>query len=127
MTCNRQEETMMMTLRRIALLAAAAAISACASAGGGTESREARPVTTVVVDNQALLDMTVYVLRGGQRVRLGHATGVSRTRFTIPYGVVFGATTLRFLADPIGSGRMPVSEEITVREGDELMLRIPPA
>jgi hypothetical protein len=37
-----------------------------------------------------------------------------------------GITTLRFFADPIGGNRTPVSEEITVQEGDEVGLRIPP-
>jgi hypothetical protein len=35
-------------------------------------------------------------------------------------------TSLRFLADPIGSNRTPISEEITVEVGDEVVLRIPP-
>ena len=69
--------------------------------------------------------MTIYVLRGSERIRLGTATGLRDTRFTIPQGIIFGATALRFLADPIGSNRTPVSEEITVQEGEEVLLRIP--
>ena len=114
-------------IKRLVLLAAiVVAPAACASSGTNAAAAN-RPKTTVVVDNQALLDMTIYVLNGGQRVRLGIATGLQKTRFTIPSGVVFGATSLRFYADPIGGNRSPVSEEITVAEGDELGLRIPPS
>ena len=115
----------MIGIRRLMLLPLLALVSACASAGGA-RAGEQREATTVEVDNQALPDMTIYVLRGSQRIRLGLATGLSRTRFTIPRGIVFGSTQLRFLADPIGSRSTPVSEEISVMEGEEVTLRIPP-
>jgi hypothetical protein len=35
-------------------------------------------------------------------------------------------TTLRFIADPIGSNRAGVSEEIMVTPGDSVVLTIPP-
>jgi hypothetical protein len=71
--------------------------------------------------------MTIYAIRSGQRVRLGTVTGNSTSRFTIPSNLIFGATTLRFLADPIGSSRTPVSDEISVQPGDEVELVIPPS
>lgn len=115
----------MTRLKWLAVVAAVASIAACASAAG-KQAAEARPRTTVEVDNQALADMNIYVVRGGgQRIRLGMATGLSKTRFTIPQGIVFGSTSLRFLADPVGSRATPVSEEITVVEGDVVVLRIP--
>lgn len=84
--------------------------------------------TTVTVDNQSFLDMTVYVLSGGQRIRLGQATGSSKSKFTIPaYLIGNGIQPLRFLADPIGGNRLPVSEEINVSAGDEVVLTIPPS
>lgn len=115
----------MTAMRRIMLLAASAVLTACATTGT-TAQTDRHPATTVEVDNQALLDMTIHVLRDGQRMRLGIATGLSKTRFTIPAGIMFGVTTLRFIADPIGANRLPVTEEITVSEGDEVVLRIPP-
>lgn len=87
---------------------------------------EPTPVTRLRVQNQAFLDMTIYVYRGPQRLRLGVANGNSTTRFTIPSSMIFGATPLRFQADPIGSNRQSISEEITVNPGDEVTLMIPP-
>jgi len=82
--------------------------------------------TYLVVDNQAFPDMTIYVLEGGRRIRLGLANGHSQVRFQIPTYLIRGLTTLRFQADPIGSNITPVSDDITVEPGDEVTLRIPP-
>lgn len=84
------------------------------------------PQTTLRVDNQAVLDMTIYALRGSERRRLGFAGALRVTLLQIPPSLIFGATPLRFLADPIGSNRAPVSEEISVSPGDEVTLQIPP-
>jgi hypothetical protein len=80
---------------------------------------------TVSVDNQGFLDMTIYVFDGSQRVRLGLANGNRVTELTIPQHLIRGAP-LRFLADPIGGNRAPVSDEITVEPGDQVTLTIPP-
>jgi hypothetical protein len=97
------------------------------SGAGGTAAPE--QATTVKVVNQAYLDMNVYVSRApeGQRIRLGTATANSTTILKIPAGVLVGAnTSLRFIADPIGSPRRSVSSEILVTQGDEVTLQIPP-
>jgi hypothetical protein len=114
-------------MRAIKLLLVAALCSvapACATTAGRAAANQ-REATTVLVQNQAVLDMNVYILRGSERIRLGTATGLRDTRFTIPRGIIFGATSLRFIADPIGGNRSPISEEITVQEGEEVVLRIP--
>jgi hypothetical protein len=115
-----------MFTRRTALIAMLGlALSAC----GGSKSRSAptpQPRTSVRVENQGFSDMTIYAVRSGQRVRLGAASGNSTTVFTIPANLIFGATPLRFIADPIGGNRTPVSEEITVQPGDQVRLVIPP-
>jgi hypothetical protein len=110
---------------RILMLFVLAAISAACSA------RENRPevdgaTTSVQVENQAFLDMTVYVLEGTQRVRLGMVPGVSTRTFEIPERIVFGISSLRFQVDPIGSDQAPISQEISVAEGEMLRLVIPP-
>ena len=78
------------------------------------------------VENQGFADMVIYAVNGGQRVRLGLATGNSTKSFTLPSYLVRGGGPLRFLADPVGGNRTPVSEEMTVQPGDVVRLTIPP-
>ena len=111
-------------------LASALVLPACASRGGENAGepteRVAPEPTTLVVHNRNFSDMTIYVLRGSQRIRLGMASGNRESRFTIPQNLIFGIATLQFLADPIGGSRTPVSQEIRVTEGDVISLTIPP-
>ena len=109
--------------RRYFLVSAVALLSACMSSQGPQQPQVA---TAISVDNQSSSDMTIYALRSGQRVRLGLATGLKVSTFTIPSTLIFGATPLKFLADPIGANRLPVSDEITVSPGDVVTLTIPP-
>jgi hypothetical protein len=108
------------------LICALALGAACS--GNSKEDQQAEPVpaTMVKVQNQAFLDMTIYVYRSSQRVRLGIANGNSTSRFVIPPNLIFGSTPLRFQADPIGRNRQPISQEINVTPGDEVVLTIPP-
>ena len=109
--------------RRVFLTSAVILLSGCMYSRGPQQTQEA---TTIRVDNQSYTDMTIYVVRSSQRMRLGTAGGLKQTTLTIPATLVFGSTPLRFLADPIGAGRGPVSDEITVRAGDQVSLIIPP-
>lgn len=72
------------------------------------------------------MDVNVYVLRSGQRTRLGTVTALTTRTFVLPRTMVGTATTIQFLAAFVGSNRAPVSEEVVVWEGDEIELRIPP-
>jgi hypothetical protein len=85
-----------------------------------------RAPTYLRITNQTFLDMNVYVLRGGQRVRLGTVGAIQTARLRIPDNVVGGGSPLRFLADPIGSSRVSQSFDIVVTPGDEVVLTIPP-
>ncbi len=80
----------------------------------------------VEVQNQGFYDMTIYVLRSGQRVRLGQVGGNSTATFELPRTMVNPGLPIRFQADPIGSSRTPFSQEISVSPGDTVSLRIPP-
>lgn len=114
---------MQTAIRYIALLAVLA-VAAC-----GPASRQARgpesAQTTVRVENRNFLDMNVFVLRGGQRIRLGMVPGTSTRVLTIPQSLIFGSTSLRFLADPIGSRQTPISDDIVVNPGDQVTMFIP--
>lgn len=111
-----------MTNRSIAL-ALFLSLLACGTMSRGSGQSEP---TAVRVDNQGFTDMTVYALRSSQRIRLGLVPGLTVRTFEVPPGLVSGLTTLRFVADPIGSTRPSVSEEITVAPGDTVMMTIPP-
>ena len=111
-------------LRTLAIAAGAVIAAHCTPRG--TQVGEMTAPALVEVDNRAFLDANVYVLRSGQRIRLGTATGSSRTTFTLPRGLVTGATQLSFLMDFVGSSRSPISEEITVLPGDTVTLIVPP-
>jgi len=114
------------TFKLFSVVALCAIFAACASLGKQRPVGSTAP-TTVIVDNRALLDMNIYIIRSsGQRLRIGLAQSLSKTKLTIPFGIVLGSTQVRFLADPIGGNRGPVSEEITVMEGDEVTLMLPP-
>lgn len=116
-------------MRFALLLAAVCLTTSCARTTGGSDT-DADPrtaVTTVRVENQSYLDMNIYVLRGAERIRLGTVTGNTTQVLTIPRHVATSPMGMRFLADPIGGRRTPVSEEITVIPGDQVTLTIPPS
>jgi hypothetical protein len=115
-----------MKIRTIVFAFLALAIAACNAFSRGSGSYNPSEPTVVQVDNQGYLDMTVYAARSAQRVRLGTATGNTKTNFPIPQTLITGLTPLRFVADPIGGRRASVSEEITVAPGDTVVLTIPP-
>jgi hypothetical protein len=110
---------------RISWVAALGLLTACGGRSSDV-SPEPEGQTTVEVENQGFSDMVIYALDGPQRVRLGTVTGNSTRTFPIPRYLVGGGGTLRFLADPIGSNRTPVSEEMTVQPGDQVSITIPP-
>ena len=119
----------MSSLRRIGMsvLLALASTLGCRT-GGAPASADSGPATTTIdVQNNDFNDMTVYVVVNGQRTRLGIAPGLKTTVLTIPRYLVFSGSTLRFVGDPIGGHRTPVSEEIDVSPGDQLVMVINPA
>jgi hypothetical protein len=100
-----------------------------AACGGRKQNSAPDPnnaAAMVQVENRGFADMVIYAVSSGTRVRLGLATGNSTKSFTIPAALVRGAGPLRFLADPIGGSRSPISEDILVSPGDIVSLTIPP-
>lgn len=112
-------------MRRLMLvLVAGLSLATTACATGRTVPDDPQERTTLLVKNDNYLDHTIYLLNGGERVRLGTARGLTSTRFVIPKRYVFGVAALQFLGDPIGSRVTPVSERISVSPGDEVQLII---
>ncbi len=115
-----------MKVRSIVLTLLFLGVAACSSLSRGSASSDQNAPTMLQVDNQGFLDMTVYAIHNSQRVRLGSATGNTKTNLAIPSNLIFGLTPLRFIADPIGGNRASVSQEITVAPGDTVVMTIPP-
>jgi hypothetical protein len=108
--------------RRLFVGLVVTALAACATT---KNVRPDQPVTILEVDNQSVLDMTIYVYRSQERIRIGTATGLATSHIKIPSNLIFGPTSLRFLADPIGANRLPITEEISVSPGDTIQMTIP--
>ena len=112
-------------LPAVLLITLLLALGGCSGRRGRGPAPPAGPRTTVRVENQNFLDMNIFVMNGSQRIRLGTVSGVTTRVLTIPSNLIFGSASLRFMADPVGSTRAPISQEITVRAGDEVLLTIP--
>jgi len=111
--------------RRASIWILALLLSAGCHQGANQAAPEPQAETTVKVDNRNFLDMNVFVLGGGQRVRLGFVPGLSTQVFKIPSYLV-RAAPLQFELHAIGGRTNPRSETISVQPGDEVSLMIPP-
>ena len=103
---------------------ASVGVLACGPAARQADSGAARAETAVQVRNNNFFDVTVYLLDGGARVRLGTVTGLSSRTLMVAPHLVRGPRELRFLIDPIGGGRSWTSEPILITPGDIVQLTV---
>jgi hypothetical protein len=103
------------------LLLAACAPSAMDDASGPNTAP--RPAT-VSVENDNWADMTVYLVNGTSRIRLGLVTGNSSATFRIPRGAENFPGQMRLLADPIGSAHVFLSDAVQIRPGQRVALQV---
>jgi hypothetical protein len=113
------------------LIGIVAVLTFSASTGCHSGKPDAGPApnagATLTVENQGFTDMTIYAVSGTVgRVRLGLAVGNTTQSFSIPGYLVNGGEILRFLADPVGGTRGPISDELQVSPGETVTLTIPP-
>ncbi|HYT05465.1 MAG TPA: hypothetical protein VEM13_11365 [Gemmatimonadales bacterium] len=80
----------------------------------------------VTVDNQNYLDMDVFLIRGGQRIRIGMVPGISSRMLMLRSELIGYGTEVQFELHPIGGRGNTISETVTVRPGDVIQLTIPP-
>jgi hypothetical protein len=124
----RRRSATVLTMCAAALIAVLTPV-ACAHSGKGSPDDNNPQIdarTRVKVVNQALQDMTIYVVtENGQQIRLGLANATSSSTFDIPSSLIYsGMTVLQFLAVPIAGSRTPFSQQLTVEPGDLVQLTI---
>jgi hypothetical protein len=111
----------------VTLSATATACARSSAARSASGSAALADSTSVVIDNQGVVDMTIYVLEAGSvRRRLGIAGAARRTRLSIPRMLVGNGRDLQFLADPIAARGNSISHRIFVVPGDQVNLTILP-
>ena len=107
-------------------IALALAAAACARPAADQDAAPAQETQLEVV-NRSSSDMDIYVVRGGQRIRIGLAPANETTRFTLFRAQVAGVGPARFVASPLGGFAETIgSEPVILRAGDVVTLNIPP-
>ena len=81
------------------------------------EAGSARSITVRVV-NHAWLDVTVYLVQGTYRDRIGVATASSTSTFHFPLRQLSAGAEYRLYGDPVGSRQMVRSEPLHAQDGD---------
>lgn len=104
----------------------ATTLAACASSldGGDAAQSASTGETLVRVKNHNWADMTVYLVRGGMRVRLGTVTSMTETTLTVPRAILAAGIDVQLIADPIGSSQRFMTETIMVSPGQTIDLML---
>jgi len=105
---------------RILLMAMLVASSACAHRRRSGSMSEPPLDVTLQVTNHNFLDVTVFVLHEGQRIRMGLAIGSSTQSFTIPGRLVAQSHEIALLGQAIGSIARVRTELLTVHPGQRI-------
>lgn len=113
-------------MRRIMLAAAAAlALGACAPAArNAADNSPAQSRAMLVVDNENYRDVTVYLVGGSTRTRLGSVTSMTTQEFRIPQTLALGVSDLRVEAVPFGTGETFRSHYFRVDGPGQISLKV---
>lgn len=91
----------------------------------GKQKEATRPLptspTSLRIENQNWLDVTIYVVHDGQRSRLGAATAAHTTELEIPPTLLGQLGAIRLMADPVGSSQTIISPTVVVKPGTRLV------
>jgi hypothetical protein len=98
------------------LLVVAVALGACARPKSGDDLNLDASSTLNVV-NHHWSDVDIYVIRDGQRQRVGTVTAAAEENFELNPSITKGGGTLQLQAHAVGSSGGINSEVITVRPG----------
>jgi hypothetical protein len=135
----------------VAVTAASLTISACASSGNTTtfarqlsgapvangtqlvqasnQATSARGSSagmpaTVRVANYNWMDVNVYAVQGGTRMRLGTVTTMGNGTFQLPARFVQGGSAVRLMVDPIGSAEGYMTDGFLVNAGQQVSFNV---
>jgi hypothetical protein len=107
-------------------LVALLVLSSACGAHRSTPASEPEPSSSeipVVIDNQNVSDMEIYLVSNGSRLLIGHAGGLNKTTLIIK-NAVRGAGRVRLLADPIGGGGSITTPTLVVPPGQRIFWTI---
>ena len=71
----------------------------------------------VEIENHYQGDVTIYLVRGGLRQRLGMVTALGTAEFTFPWRWLSQSGSSRLLASPIAGARSYLSEPLLMQPG----------
>jgi len=111
------------TLAGVLALALSLAPAACAG-NHGAQNAPRVPRTVLHVVNRQFRAYTLYVNSGLQQQRLGTVQPVSSADLVIPSAFVQTPTSLRFIADPIGSDAVASTFNTNVSPGETVSISI---
>lgn len=115
----------MIIFPRIALgLILALTLGACASTGSQRSPLPPEMTQTrVEVTNHNWSDMRVYVVRAGNRFRLGTVSSMATAVFSLPR-TLSTTSGLQLIADPIGSREVHMTQPLNVTPGQLVSFKI---
>lgn len=96
------------------MLLLTAALGCIGSRGSPFRRAAAEGSSTLQVENRYWSDMTISVVRGGSRVRLGQVSTNGSQRFVIPSDVASPGISVYFEADPVGSDQVYRSPLVSI-------------
>jgi hypothetical protein len=81
------------------------------------DNRVAESEIAIEVENHNYSDIIIYLVRGGQTLRLGMVTGLSTAHFIFPFRRLGPGGEARLRAYPIGGPSAYTSESMVVQPG----------
>ena len=115
----------------ILFLLVTAACAGSSSSGTSQAGPEAAPPDAesaaglpVVVDNQNINDVNIYLIRGGGRVLVGRARSGKKSTIVIPESVTPASSNITLVADPPGGSGPITAGPIVVPSGQRLYWKI---
>lgn len=102
----------------LTLLAATLLLAGCTTGRRSTPAGSARiEPSSLIIRNNHWSDVTIWVMTGGQRNRLGTVTAARSARFTFPRYTLNYSGEVRLIANALADARPLVTETIVLQPG----------